>query len=268
MTKTTITACLAAFGTAVSLHASVLMLDFGPTTVAGIGDQTNSPYHQAEPSFVQTVWNKVETTDIASGGLVWSDGTAATGLALNIGGNSAAGVTTLDLAKTGLTSSAMGTSIVSGVYAGTSAGADGIYLGASGARAVGFQLSGLAAGTYDIYITARNTSTSSAQTQGLYVGTSASAGNFDFSGYGAKTLTYANNTTAVTTWSEDANYVKFTVSLSAGNVLNLASYAPARGFLNSVQIVSTIPEPSTYALFAGTGGLMLALGRRQRRAAF
>jgi hypothetical protein len=259
-----LTLCLAT-----SLQASVLMLDFGPTAAiddAGADNSLlNSPYHTVNTSFTDTTWNQVQTADIAAGSLMWSDGTTASGVSLNIGGNSGAGVTTIDLAKTGLTSDALGGSNASGIYAGTSVGTDAIFLGTSGARAVGFQITGLAAGTYDIYITARNTNTSSAQTQGLYVGTAASgSGNFDFSGYSNKTLTYASNATATSGWSEDANYVHFSVSISSGEVLNLASYAPARGFLNSVQIVSAIPEPSTYASFAGIGALALCIGSRIR----
>lgn len=255
---------LSALGVSCSLQAQVLQLDFGPTAASGAA-LTNSPYHAANGAFTGTTWNQIETADIAAGGLVWSDGTTAAGIALNIGGNSGAGVTTIDLTKTGLTSGALGTSNSSGIYAGMSVGTDGIFLGSSGARAVGFQITGLAAGTYDIYIAARNTSTSSAQTQGLYVGTAASgSGNFDFSGYNSKTLTYDGNTTATASWSEDANYVRFSVSISSGEVLNLASYAPARGFLNSVQIVSSIPEPSTYALFAGAGLLTFCMGRKLR----
>jgi hypothetical protein len=236
------------------LHAAALMLDFGPTAVAE-SSRTNSPYHTADPAFTQTTWNQVQTADVSVGGLLWSDGTPAMDIALNIGGNSGAGITIIDLSKTGLSCEALGGSNTSGIYAGTSVGTDAIFLGTSGTRAVGLQITGLAAGTYDIYIVARNTNTTSPQTQSLYVGTAAAgSGNFDFSGYDKKMLTYAGNMTATSAWSEDANYVRFSVSLSAGEVLNLACSAPARGFLNSVQIVPAIPEPSTYAFVAAPDG--------------
>ena len=236
------------------LNGAALMLDFGPTA-ASDASRTNSPYHTADTAFTQTTWNQVQTADVPDGGLQWSDGTTATDISLNIGGNSGAGITIIDLSKTGLSSEALGGSNASGIYAGTSVGKDGIFLGTSGTRAVGLQITGLAAGTYDIYITARNTNTTSSQTQSLYVGTASSgSGNFDFSGYSKKTLTYAGNTTATSAWSEDGNYVRFSISLSAGEVLNLACSAPARGFLNSVQITSAIPEPSIYVFVAAPEG--------------
>lgn len=60
--------------------------------------------------------------------------------------------------------------------------------------------------------------------------------------------------------------MKLSISITAGEYLNVASYGgtgEGRGFLNSVQIVSAIPEPSTYAALAGTGALLLAFMRRR-----
>ncbi|TSJ79763.1 PEP-CTERM sorting domain-containing protein [Rariglobus hedericola] len=256
------------------VQAVTLMLDFGLTPViddAGPADsRINSPYHTVNGSFTDTAWNQIQTADIASGNLVRSDNTAATGIALNIGATTTNLSTTLNLASTPSGNSALGGFTNTGVYADTSVGKDGIFTsdGTGGTRAVGFQLSGLAAGTYDIYITARNTSLGGNQTQNLYVGTSAATGNFNFSTYTTKSLTYSSSSVATGSWTEDANYVHFSVSISSGEVLNLASYGTAgaepRGFLNSVQIVSAIPEPSTYASFTGIGVLALCIGRRLR----
>lgn len=255
-----------------SLTAQVLQLDFGPTVADG-DSLTNSPYHTASGSIVDSTWNTVTDANLTSS-LVWSDGTATSGISIDVGGNSTSGSTTIDLAKTGITfSNALGSMTDTGVYAGTSVGKDGIFLATSGARAVGVQVSGLSAGNYDIYITARNTSLSSAHDQNLYVGT-ASAGNFNYTDYAATSqqISYNGAADATASWvaagNTGDNYVKFSISITSGQVLNLASIGgtgEARGFLNSVQIVSTIPEPSTYAFLAGAGSLLIAATRRKLR---
>ncbi len=255
-----------------SLTAQVLQLDFGPTLAEGDA-LTNSPYHTASGSTADSAWNQVTDANPTSS-LVWSDGTATSGISIDVGGNSTSGSTLIDLEKTGITfNNALGGMTTSDIYAGTSVGKDGIYLATSGARAVGVQISGLSAGTYDIYITARNTSLSSAHVQNLYVGT-ASAGDFNYTDYAATSqqISYLDSTDATGEWvpagNPGDNYAKFSISITSGEVLNLASIGgtgEARGFLNSVQIVSTIPEPSTYAILAGAGSLLVAATRRKVR---
>ncbi|MFA6959212.1 MAG: hypothetical protein WC205_00495 [Opitutaceae bacterium] len=48
-----------------------------PTASTGT-DRTNSPYHTANGSFINTTWNILVTGDVSAGNLVWSDGTTAT----------------------------------------------------------------------------------------------------------------------------------------------------------------------------------------------
>lgn len=262
-------AALCALASAGSAQAAVLMFDFGPTTVSG-ASLTNSPYHSANTSFTDTEWNKIQNLDVAAGSLKWSDGATASSLTLDIGGNQSVGTKVIDLAKLSseITSNALGSQTSAGVYAPGSVGTDGIYVGSSGARAVGFQLGGLPVGTYDIYITGRNTNTGSSQTHEFYVNTAAAgSGNFDFSALSANSLTFANGSAAITSWIVGENYVKTSFSITAvGQVLNLASYGPSRGFLNSVQIVSAVPEPSSFAMIGGAAALGLVALRRRRRA--
>lgn len=273
LTRHALVAALAVLFLPALLEAQVLMLDFGPT--ASTGAQANSPYHTAASgSFTDTSWNTVGAADIASG-LLWSDGTSATGISLNIGATTAATTasSTLGLGNTPSGNSALGSQINTGIYSGNSVGTDGIFTSTSGnTRSVGFQLSGLAAGTYDIYVTARNTSTSNAHTQTAYVGTSSSAGDFVIDGggsYASSSMSYAAGTTsAVSSWVQGDNYLKFTITLGIGEYLNLATLGSSgdnRGFLNSVQIVA-VPEPSTFALLGiGLCGL-LGLRFLRRRA--
>lgn len=250
-------------GLAVSAHAQVLMLDFGPTVTT---TPANSPYGTgagASPS-----WNQVQLTDLNSG-LLYADGSAATGVTVNLG--TATTTTTLNLGTQPATSSALGGIWNTGIYASGSVGTDGIFSGANTvSNTVGFQLGGLAAGTYDIYITARNTSrddATSSYSQVVKAGTSASSGNFDFSGYSSKTLTYSGSTSS-SAWVENGNYLKLSVTLTSGDFLDLAvvgTGSDLRGFLNSVQIVNTsaIPEPSVCAALGGLVVLGFTVLRRR-----
>ncbi|HEY0944177.1 MAG TPA: PEP-CTERM sorting domain-containing protein [Opitutaceae bacterium] len=269
-----------ALALATTAHAQVLMLDFGPTSPTG-ASTTNSPYHTAAgSSFTDGTWNVVGTADVTSG-LLFSNNTAATGVSVNLGKST---TTTIALDSQPATSSALGSPTNTGVYSGTSVGTDGIFSGSNTSNnSIGLQIGGLAAGTYDIYVTARNTNTGSDATgnsQTVYLGSSSTSGNFDFGSYGsnASTLTYPTKSSATlytASWVEGENYVKLSVTLSAGEFLNLAvdgtalgSGGDTRGFLNSVQIVSTgaspIPEPSTYAALAGAVVLGLVVLRRRR----
>lgn len=262
-----------AFAMAASASAQVLMLDFGPTTSTGT-DRLVSPYHTATPSFTQTTWNTIGTGDLLTGA-VWSDGTSATGVSINLGGNTSPG-TVVGLATVPSGSTLTGTTITSGVYAGTSPGRDGIFTGTTGQdRAIGVQVGGLSAGTYDIYITGRNTNTSAATVQNFFIGTSASAGDFDFAAFSTKSLSFGNTVTSATAnWTENANYVKFSVTLTSGQFLDIAARGgtgETRGFLNAIQIVNTaspVPEPSAFAFLAGLVSLggTIFLRRRVRSA--
>jgi len=244
---------------------AALLFDFGPT--APTGSETNSPFHVATGS-TDTNWNVLGIADSSS--LVNSDGTAATGLSLNLGAGSAAAPTLINLANQPDSSLALGTVVSAGVYAGNSVGKDGIFEGTgSEVRSIGFQLSGLAAGTYDIYLTTRNTNTSAAYTMTSFAA-NGTAGNFDHASYTSRALTYLSGATAATgAWVEEGNasenYTKFTVTLAAGEVLNVAVAGDAvqtRGFLNSAAIVA-IPEPGSATLLAfGLGTLGLCRRRR------
>lgn len=275
--KRTLLPLLATAALTASLHAQVMMLDFGPTVaIDDAGDAnslTNSPYHAVNTGFTQTTWNQVLTADIGTGNLKWADGSTATGISLNLGATTTATSTTIGLSNTPSGSNALGSATNTGVYAATSVAKDGIFTGTTtgGLRAVGFQITGLAPGTYDIYITARNTNTSVAHVQNLYAASAASTGDFNFASYQTQQLNYTGGSDGTSAWVAEGaageNYVKLSVTLTALNpYLNLASFGgtgEVRGFLNSVQIVSTIPEPSSYGALLGAGTLGMALLRRK-----
>ncbi|MDF3057120.1 MAG: glycosyltransferase family 1 [Rariglobus sp.] len=250
------------------------MLDFG-STEATLGNLTNSPYHTAAgPSFTGAKWNTI-TADAPSG-LVFSDNSAATGVSVNMGVSSGT-TTTINLGSNTFSQLA-GTASDSLIYAGNSVGRDGIFTSNSSNPYFGVQIGGLSAGTYDIYIAARNTNTGSGQAaydQIAYVGKASTAANFSFTGYTSSLLSYAADqnpdTYRASAWVQGDNYVKLSITLTAGEYLNLAvaGNGTTRGFLNAMQIVSTstIPEPSTYAALGGFAVLGLAVVARRRRGA-
>jgi hypothetical protein len=227
------------------------MLDFGPTPVAG-DSLTNSPYHAENGSFSGTIWNQVQKDDLAPSELRWADGALARTVSLNIGATTKPDVTLIDLNIKPSGSHSLSGASNRGVYEGATVGGDAIYNGVKHghARAIGVQIGGLTPGGYTVYVIARNTNGTEAQSQHVHVGTETAAGDFDFTkaGYTRRSLRYRHGADAIDRWTENVNYAKFTVSVEAGGVLNIAVQGgeeqERRGFLNCVQIVPHSPEGS------------------------
>lgn len=258
-----------------SALAQVIMVDFGSTTIGPTTapDTTNSAYHVDTNNTTNTTWNLISNGDRSN--LKFGDNTDS-GVTLNLGRNSTTTLTAIDLASNA-TQNNSGPSITTGIYANTTSAGRDILHGFNGTdgifRNLGAQFTGLAAGTYDVYVAARKTFQTSAHGERIYVGTSSSAGNFDFGAYDNETLTYAAGASVATSaWVDGENFVKFTVTLADGEALNIGIYgltalgASDRASLNYIQIAATtIPEPSAAATLAGFGVLgLVGLSRRRR----
>jgi hypothetical protein len=224
---------------AVSSQANVLMFDFGSTAITNVINATNSPYHSIDSSFSNTNWTQV-TGDLTNG-VIWSDGTSATGVTIDVGRTLDFGATVLLLDQS--VSSTVGTALSAGIYDGP--GKDSIFATAANsgnARYVGTQISGLSAGSYTVYVSGRNGNTTSAGSQKFFAGTSTN-GNFDVVGYATQTIT--NAVSNPSSW--EGYYASFTVDLSEGEALNIASIGTSgdmRGFLNTLQIVPGSSTPT------------------------
>jgi hypothetical protein len=276
----------AAVATAPLSAQQAIQFDFGPTVVTG-ADLLNSPGHTQQLSSAYNTWNQVQVADVTSG-LLFGDNTAATGVGINTGITTLAAPGTLTLGTQPTNNSALGTRTNAGVYAGTSVGKDGIF-GATSASTpsyVGAQITGMNAGTYTVFVTSRNTNSvqsTNSYAQVIYAGTSASAGDFNFSGYlSPVTLNYASTAgndqgNFTSAWSNGQNYASFTLTILSGEAINVAVSGTSalsgerRGFINSIQIidaslVSAIPEPSTYAALAGLVALGAVVMSRRRKA--
>jgi hypothetical protein len=234
------------FGTA-PVHGAVLMLDFGPTTVTG-GDASNSPY---DSSSVGTNWNKVQAANLTSG-LVYADGTAASGVSLKLGRSSTTtGWTNFVYTTSSIISSTLGTGAgaSSGIYSGTSVGKDAINYGPVGGNSVlGVSIEGLDAGTYEIYATGFNSNKGIADgaQQGFWAAaTPASAATINTSALGSSAVALNDLNTS---WGEGRNYVKLTATVAEGQNLTIistgSSAVETRGFLNSIQIVPLLTQRS------------------------
>lgn len=216
-----------------------LMLDFG-TTIPD-NSQTNSPYHTSFSLFTDTTWNVIGTQDV-NAGLLYSNSVLADGVTLNLGVSS---TNIINLSTQPANSSALGTTVNTGVYSGNSVGKDGIW---SSHPSLGLQIGGLAAGTYNVYVTARNTNSGNGlqYTQTVFAGSSQIAGNYDYTlpSYDSASLSYEYSTDHFTnTWIEGNNYLVLSVTLVSGEYLNIVvkgGGSESRGFFNSVQIVPVL----------------------------
>jgi hypothetical protein len=249
-----------------SAVASVLLLDFGPTTTAV---PTRSPYH-AETGSTLTTWNRITSEPVGdvTSGLLYADGTAATGIQVDLGASSLSN--TISFATQPARSNALGTTVNTGVFGESSVGKDGIWNGGSGGdnHRLGLQIAGLTPGSYDVWVVALNTNIGSTDTsRGMKIGAMATAP--------LATLDTTNlpvTSTLITTtdaWVADDNYAKFTVEVTAQNPnITLFSYNDAtgnlRGFFNAV-MVAPVPEPTTLAMLAMAAATGLCLVCRRRR---
>ncbi|HWI57715.1 MAG TPA: immunoglobulin domain-containing protein, partial [Bacillota bacterium] len=223
-----------------SASAASLLLDFGSTAVTS-ADATKSPAFAAGAvPGTETSWNQI-TADTST--LVYSDGTAATGVSIDLG-RSAAGVDTIDFNDNGFTVSALGSAYNTGIYAGTSPVKDGIFGGSGSANnlALGLRINGLAAGTYTVYVHGRNTSQGqSATPERFYAKAGSSASAYAFSTGDINALVANSFPANTTSFVLGDNYGKLLVTLTAGQSLFLASEgttgAELRGFFNTVEVV-------------------------------
>ncbi|HTL72982.1 MAG TPA: FAD-dependent oxidoreductase [bacterium] len=222
-----------------------LLLDFGPTMVSTFADQMNSPAHTVGGlSSLQTNWNTGLMADTASG-LVYSDGTAATGISVEMG-RSAAGSGVIDFNLNDfISNNPLGGAQNTGIYAGNSPVKDAFYGGSSGggALAVGIRVNGLAAGTYTVYVAGRNTSTSGSDPEQFFCTNGASASTYIFTN--SPSVYQLNSSPAnISGFVAGDNCNLMVVTLGAGQSLYLASAGATtnnlRGFLNAVEILPGI----------------------------
>lgn len=274
-TSRTMLVALTAVGTlalAAESPAAALLLDFGPTAI-------QSPYFTASPGYAAgdvalatPKWNTIGAADVASGALLWSDNTPATGIALDLTagtGTTSAGPATLAFggatqpgSSSGL-GGGTGINVAGSVYYATSPGKDAIFSGSATTTytAIGARLSGLADGEYRVYVTSRNTNLSSAAATAVSIAATSGAATYTIPALASE------SNVATTSWIAGNNYLLGTVTISADNPYltvvteGASSASDKRGFLNTLEIVS-VPEPTMAALALLVGGFAAARRRR------
>lgn len=265
--KTVLPICLMV--TVGKLHAASLLLDFGANTVASTEATLDMGHFAGAIPSPETGWNKIVNADTISG-LVYSDGSAATGVSIIVG-RSASGINdTINYNVKNLSSSGLGGAENWGIYTNTSPTKDGIFATGTSSvdtNAVGIRVDGLAPGTYTLYISGRNTSTGFGAAQRFFAGNGASSTSFSFSTNTTSYVDEANSGTipgsgnpnqadAITsTFAYGDNCAHLVVTLGAGESLYLAGVGIAaneyRGFLNSVEIVSGSPVLTNFPATIG-----------------
>lgn len=232
-------------------HAAPLLLDFGPDNPTG-ANLTNSPYHSVSGNSTFQTWNVLGTAD--SAGLNFGDGSAATGVSVDLGVSANNNV--INFGNSPSSSNSLGNNYNSGVFAGDSVGKDGIFSGSSGQHnVIGLKIKGLAPGTYDVYTVGINTNINPFSTPTLppmNIGALATTdvGTLDISSLSFTTV--SNDPAFNSAWTPGGNYARFSVTLTASDpVLTLFTVSDnpsaGRGFLNTVQ-VQVIPEPGSLLL--------------------
>lgn len=229
-------------------RAASLLLDFGPTLATG-ADALRSPGHATGvvPG-TEIAWNRIVGD---TNTLYYGDGTAAPGVTLNLGRSTAVGPVsddTINFDDNAFTVNALGTTVNTGIYAGTSPVRDGIFAGPGGFTnwGLGLRIDGLPAGTYRVLVHGRNSNTANPAGLLFYSKAGASSSSYAFSTNDTY-VALANSAPPITAgFVEGDNYGVMVVTVAAGQSLYIASEgtvaAELRGFFNAISIVSGTPD--------------------------
>ncbi|WP_309400868.1 PEP-CTERM sorting domain-containing protein [Cerasicoccus maritimus] len=229
-------------GTA-SLSASTVFLDFGGSV--GTFQETDT----GNGNF----WNIVGTSTSSTSALVTSD-------------NSASGITyTVDAGFNGTNSggvSSPSTSLLGDLAVGQATADYGFVQGFIGfSNSASLTLSGLDTNaTYTFTFFGSRSASDTRETQYQVVGLTTESTSLTTSGTGISSNGSAN-------YNDDTVGIIASISPNASGeiTINVGRGASGSfGYLNAMQVTTVIPEPGTYALLAGLGGMTLVAMRRRR----
>ena len=225
---------------------TVLQLDFGGAGGLGTYVGNNAP-----AGITETVWNEVLTNQTnPTGGLVFADGSAATGVTVETGEGVGAIDWTAPIDR-GRNNNASGSGdIYDTALTGT------WFFGVN--ENIGVRVSGLAPGDYDVYSINREP-VEPGRTYDVGIGV---ANTTDFTGLAVTSLT--GQATNATTFVDGHNFAteRVTVTSTADFITVIVDPTNERfGTISGLQIVA-VPEPSSFAVILGLG--VAGLTRRKR----
>jgi hypothetical protein len=214
-------------GSYVSPDAGIL-LNFG----ALVANDANSPGH-ALGGIPDAHWNLI--TGGTTTGINDSQGNAAN-LTINLG-KSASEEQLLDWEATSF-SSATGTALNTGLYAGNVRSALFVDNGSSSQVDIGVRISGLTEGIYDAFVTAKNTNTTTDEQYNVYsMLVDPASGNTDYSGAEATAMIHGLDAQ----WRHQESVVAETFQIIGQKdlviVVEGVTSGELRGFLNTLEIV-------------------------------
>lgn len=251
-------------------QASSLLLDFGPTVTTGTDTTLSMGHFAGAVPNSETSWNKIVNAD-ATSGLVYSDGSAASGVSVIVGRSDAGIGDAVNYNNKNITSSALGGQETWGIYTNTSPLKDGIFATGTSTvntNALGIRVDGLPAGTYTLYISGRNTSTAVISGQRFFASPGASSASFTFATNTTSFVDEANSGSPIgsghptqadaitSTFAYGDNCAHLVVTLGANDSIYLAATGITtnqgyRGFLNSVEIVPGAPVLTNFPATVG-----------------
>jgi hypothetical protein len=263
-----IAAVLISLTLAAKSRAASLLLDFGPTTATDTDVTLSMGHFAGAVPANETSWNMI-TGDKASG-LVFSDGSAADGISVDLGRSGFGTTDAVDFGINVFTSSALGGQLKNGIYTNTSPLKDGVF--ASGTTTMntnilGIRVNGLAAGTYTLYISGRNTSTAVSAPARFFCAAGPSASSFSFSTNTTPFVDELNsgtppgggipsqNDVVTGAFAYGDNCVHLAANVNEGEALFFAVTGIAnnemRGFLNALEIVPGTPVLTNFPATIG-----------------
>jgi len=240
-------------GLATSHAALSLQIDFG-NDGAYVGTL-------APAGISDTVWNQNNNTDVFSG-LLYGDGTAATGVSLEVGAAPTAG-NAINFTTDDARNTAGNTDTQGGIY--DTSLTDSWIFDSSNAD-LGVRVTGLEAGTYDVYALVREPNVLN-RTYNVGIGAfTAADSNTIASGSSQLTTTAITDATgaSTTSFTEGLNFAVTRVTITdSSDFIGLVIDPTNERFatISALQIVA-VPEPSSTALL-GLGALGFIVRRRR-----
>lgn len=245
--------CLVLLFAASTAHAQML-IQFDFNNASGEYSGIQSPGHADGTFGASTNWNII--TGETTSGLVYANGSAATGVSIDVG-QSLNSTSAIDWDDT----PALGTDPGAGVFA-TVLGSDNFYVGDN--RKLGARVSGLAPGTYNMYAIGRGVATGQLSfTYNQSIGLNLS----DLSDPPDLLGAVSN----VNSWIEGETYLLGQVTTTSTNdfitFITQANSGTPFAAMQGLQIaeVTAVPEPSTYAACFGAVALGFAAWRRRKQ---